>query len=279
MVTKLAKFARKQPRRGLWERNERFYIPSHHGGYDTAFRKTVEQISAPSTVWGAPDLPFINPIGPEPPVSSADKDNYRWGVGEEADLITLSPIFNPINSSWILTDQVWFYNDSTHPSASLPRRTSIITHSRLSRQLLDIMHVENLRGNHVGSEMAPATVALLHGLKAVYAPVPIFLDRPWGPASLAKWFNSGPGGVAGGEGSAMGWGREGRFRGSTWYYRADPPQRLYHNWLGYEDTGIGGKVWEEAHGRPCLPALFLHPVKDVRPTSPGHMSRSELPYS
>ena len=277
-LSKLATFAKKQPRRGLWERNERFYIPTVHGDYDTTYRKEVEKASGPETIWGAPQLPFIKPVGPAPPVSSPADDDYEWGVGEEADVISLSPMFNPINSSWVLADQVWNYDDAEHPSNTLPRRTTIITQSRLSRRLLDIMHVENLRGNHVGSEMATNTVALLHGLKAVYAPMPVYFDRPWDGEQLTKWFNGGPKGVSGGYGSAMGWGREGRYRGSTWYYRADPPQRLYNNWMGYEDTDIGGAKWEEVHGRPCLPPLFLHPIKDVKPTEPGHTSESKLPY-
>ncbi|CAK7221883.1 hypothetical protein SCUCBS95973_004651 [Sporothrix curviconia] len=281
MLEKLRRFAKKQPRRGLWERNERYYIPGYHGDYDTAFRQSVEAMSKKSAVWGPPsDTPFIHPIGPQPPADTPAGDkHYRWGVGEEADLITLSPLFDPRGSGWVLGDQVWSYNDDNHTSASLPRRGAIVTQCRLSRRLLDIMHVENLRGNHVGSEMAPGTVALLHGLKAVYAPMPVFMDRPWEPERLARWFNNGPrGGSSGGPDSAMGWGREGRFRGTTWYYRADPPQRLYSNWVGYEDNGIGGLEWEMAHGRPCLPAMFLHPVKDVVPTSPGYGSESRLPY-
>ncbi|CAK7225894.1 hypothetical protein SBRCBS47491_006043 [Sporothrix bragantina] len=281
MLEKLSRFAKKQPRRGLWERNERYYIPDFHGDYDTTFRQSVDAMSKKNAVWGPPeDTPFIHPIGPRPPTPSpSDDKNYKWGVGEEADLITLSPLFDPRDSGWVLGDQVWSYNDDNHTSESLPRRGAIVTQCRLSRRLLDIMHVENLRGNHVGSEMAPGTVALLHGLKAVYAPMPIFMDRPWEPERLARWFNNGPrGGSSGGPDSAMGWGREGRFRGTTWYYRADPPQRLYSNWVGYEDNGIGGLEWEMAHGRPCLPAMFLHPVKDVVPTSPGYGSESRLPY-
>ncbi|CAK7197584.1 hypothetical protein SEUCBS139899_000232 [Sporothrix eucalyptigena] len=281
MLEKLSRFAKNQPRRGLWERSERYYIPEYHGDYDTTFRQSVEVMSKKSAVWGPPkDTPFINPIGPRPPTSSpVDDKHYKWGVGEEADLITLSPLFDPKDSGWVLGDQVWSYNDDNHTSDSLPRRGAIVTQCRLSRRLLDIMHVENLRGNHVGSEMAPGTVALLHGLKAVYAPMPIFMDRPWEPERLARWFNNGPrGGSSGGPDSAMGWGREGRFRGTTWYYRADPPQRMYSNWVGYEDNGLGGLEWEMAHGRPCLPAMFLHPVKDVVPTSPGYWSESRLPY-
>ncbi|KAK3934193.1 hypothetical protein QBC46DRAFT_368379 [Diplogelasinospora grovesii] len=202
------------------ERNERFYIPGFYGDYNTYFRKYVEGISGTDT-----------------------------GVKEEADLITLSPIFNPINSDW-----------------NLPRRTTIITQLRISRRLIDTIHVKNLRGNRVASKMATQTVALLHGLKAVYAPMPVFFNRPWNGTQLARWFNSGPRGTSG------------RFQGSTWYYRANPPQRIYNNWLGYEDTGIGGPQWEEEHGRPCLPAMILHPVKDVEPTEPGHFTESKLPY-
>jgi hypothetical protein len=278
-LDKLASFARKQPRRGLWERNERYYIPSVHGDYDTEFRNEVESRAVNGSVWGPPSLPFINPIGPKPPVASPKDDNFEWGVGEEADLITVAPIFNPVNSSWIISEDVWGYNDSDHRSKDLPRRATIITQSRVSRRLLHIMHVENLRGNHVASEMTTQTTALLHGLKAVYAPMPVFFDRPWSGLSLAKWFNGGWNGESGGVGSAMGWGREARFSGSTWYYRANPPQRMYNNWVGFEDTNIGGSDWEADHGRPCLPPMMLHPVKEVVETGPGHSSESRLPYS
>lgn len=277
-LEKMVSFAKKQPRRGLWERNERYYIPSFHGDYDTDFRKEVERHAVNGSVWGPPELPFINPIGPKPPVARPKDDNFKWGVGEEADLITLAPIFNPINSSWVGAPDVWGYNDSTHDSQDLPRRTTIITQSRVSRRLLNIMHVENLRGNHVSSEMTTQTVALLHGLKAVYAPMPVFFDRPWSGNQLAKWFNGGWNGESGGVGSAMGWGREGRFAGSTWYFRANPPQRMYTNWMGWEDTEMGGPDWEEIYGRPCLPPMILHPIKDVVETEPGHSSESKLPY-
>lgn len=279
MLTKIESFAKKQPRKGLWERNERFYIPELHGDFDTKFRRLVEKASGKSMVWGPPKLPFIKPVGPKPPVSSPSKDDYQWGLGEEADLITLSPMFDPTDSNWILRDQVWQYNDTTHNSTELPRRATIVTQSRLSRRLLEAMHEENKKGNHVGSEMAANTVALLHGLKAVYAPMPIFMDRPFPPDSLQKWFNPGPGGVSGGPGSAMGWGLEHRFQGITWYYRTVPPQRMYNNWLGYSDAGIGGKVWEKQNGRPCLQAMLLHPIKDVMPTWPGYTSTSDLPYN
>ena len=277
-LEKLSIFAKNQPRRGLWERNERYYIPSVHGDYDTDFRKQVEQVSGDETVWGALDLPFIDPVGPKPPVANPKDDNYEWGVGEEADLITVAPMFNPVNSSWVAAPEAWGFNDSSHPTEELPRRATIVTHSRVSRRLLDIMHVENLRGNHLSSEMITQTTALLHGLKAVYAPMPVWFDRPWTGEALVRWFNGGPKGESGNAGCAMGWGREGRYGGSTWYYRANPPSRLYLNWMGWEDTDIGGEDWEDLHGRPCLPPMMIHPVKEVVPTEPGYRTESRLPY-
>ncbi|KAI0012652.1 hypothetical protein F4779DRAFT_17036 [Xylariaceae sp. FL0662B] len=277
-LEKLAAFGKRQPRRGLWERNERFYIPSYHGDYDTKWRKEVERIAGKDTVWGPPELPFITPVGPKPPVANPEDDNYKWGVGEEADLITVAPIFNPVNSAWVSVNELWGFEDENHATLDLPRRATIITHSRVSKRLLDIMHVENLRGNHISSEMATQTTALLHGLKAVYAPHPVFFDRPWKGEDLARWFNGGPKGESGSFNSAMGWGREARYGGSTWYYRANPPQRLYLNFMGWEDTGVGGAEWEEEHGRTCLPPLLMHPIKDILPTTPGYKSESHLPY-
>lgn len=278
-LRRLEDFSRDQPRRNLWERNERYYIPEFHGAYDTDFRMHTEQATRDrNQVWGPPKLSFINPVGPKPPVANPEDDPYKWGVGEDADLITLGPIFDPVNSTWIFGDKVWGYRDEQNPDPTkLPRRTTIVTQSRISKRLLDIMHVENLRGNHIASEMTPQTVALLHGFKAVFAPHPTWFDRPWSGAFLDKWLNSGDKG-SGGEGSPFGYGRERRYQGATWYYRAEPPSRLYNNWMGYIDTDIGGRNWETEHGRPCLPPMILHPVKEVEPTEAGFATRFELNY-
>ncbi|RCI08972.1 hypothetical protein L249_5037 [Ophiocordyceps polyrhachis-furcata BCC 54312] len=278
LLDKLAAFAKKQPRKYLWERNERWYIPEYHGDYDTAFREQVARRHGDDTVWGPVDLPFINPVGPKPPVPSHDDDDYEWGVGEDADFITVGPMFDPIDSQWIIGKHVWGFSDGRHKSVDLPRRTTIVTQSRVSRRLLDAMHVENMRGNHVASEMTPQTIALLHGFKAVFAPHPVFMDRDWTGPFLNSWFNPGPKGECGGRGSPMGWGRERRYQGTTWYYRAEPPNRLYNNWMGWPDTGMGGPAWEEQHGRPCLPSVMLHQVKDTEPTKPDHQTGFDLAY-
>jgi hypothetical protein len=237
LLERLSAFAYKQPRKGLWERNERYYIPSVHGHYDTTFRSMVEEVSGSDTVWGPVHLEGVSPVGSPPPVANPADDNYEWGVGEEADYISLGPMFNPVGASWIDGKGVWGYAGADNT----PRRATIGTQSRCSRKLLNAMHGENLKGNHVGSEMTPQTVALLHGLKAVYAPIPMFFDRAWSGQSLNKWFNPGPKGESGSTpNTPFGWGLEARFEGSSWYYRTTLPMRLYNNFLGWEDSGIGG---------------------------------------
>ncbi|KAL2139791.1 hypothetical protein VTI28DRAFT_4676 [Corynascus sepedonium] len=278
VLTKMGEFAKKQPRKGLWERNERFYIPSVHGSYDSQFRSMVEREVGSETIWGAPKIPVVTPLGPKPPVADPRDDNYEWGVGEEADLIELNPIFDPVNSNWVMRNTIWGYRSLDFPWGRLPRRATIITQSRLSRRLIDAMHYEDLRGNHVASEMVAQTTALLHGFKAVFAPMPVFFDRAWSGTQLEKWFNGGPKGQSGSFGSSFGWGQEGRYMGTTWYFRAYPPQRLYNNWMGYEDTEIGGAEWEAEHGRPCLPSMILHPIKEIKPTEKGYATNSRLAY-
>lgn len=272
LLEKLAGFAKKQPRRGLWERNERFYIPAVHGDFDTTFRKSVERRAGKNTIWQAPQSgSSVLRTGPAPPVSSPDQDDYIWGVGEEADYITLGPIFDPVDTAWVGSPDVWGYAGGADDT---PRRATIITQSRASKRLLDAMHAENLAGNLVSSEMTPQTVALHHGLKAVFAPHPVFMDRQWRTESLERWFNPGPGGESGkATESPFGWWREGRFQGSSWYFRADVPARLYNNWMGWEDSGMGG-----AEVRLGFSLSSLRIVSSWLPFSPRLFSSPLLPY-
>jgi hypothetical protein len=238
ILQKLDEFSKKQPRKYLWERNERYYIPGVHGDYDTTFRKTVELAHGDDTVWGPVPLKGVDPSGPSPPVPSHREDNYEWGVGEDADYISLGPMFDPVDSSWVDLNSIWNFQTFLHT----PRRATIGTQSRCSKRLLRAMHEETLKGNHIGSEMTPQSIALLHGFKAVYAPLPIFFDRAWSPESLNKFFNPGPLGESGSTlRTPYGWGLEQRFEGSTWYYRTTLPMKLYNSFLGWEDSGIGGE--------------------------------------
>ena len=299
LFSKISAWAKQQPRKGLWERNGRFYVPSEHGSWED-FRQMVRvqiehgtarkdsmfgKLSADAgskhpldsdsrkpakPIWG-PERPtgegdqVWNPDGDDKPLTTYEKDQYEWGVGEEADFITFNPLFDPHNTNWILAEDVTGYNTSkTFP----PRRTAIITASRLSKKMLNVMHNEVVFKRHtMFSEMFPGSMALHHGLKAVYAPHPVYIDRRWPTSYLAAIFNNGAHGSAGGSRtSVFSDERQHNFLGTTWYYHAGFPVNLWKRWLGYRVDNDGGEKWEMregGEGRMCLPPMLLHPVKHV----------------
>ncbi|MBE7179642.1 MAG: DUF3405 domain-containing protein, partial [Terriglobus roseus] len=225
LVDKVSRWARAQPRKGLWERNARFYIPSEHGSWDD-FRHMVRvqtehgtghswkngawakmagdaanlpsgvrptEQAAETPVWGAvEDLAESDRFETESeavPPHSYKQDADAWGAGEEADLIVFSPIFDPTDTDWTLAHDYTGYNVSSGPP---PRRASIGTTGRYSRRLLATMHRETALARHaMSSEMWPASACLHHGLKAVFAPHPVQVDRRW-PTSLAAIYPKRP---------------------------------------------------------------------------------------
>jgi len=216
-------------------------------------------------VWGPEPPPndtldTSNDVSP-PSTMAADKGD--WGVGEEADLITFNPIFDPQGTSWLLADDTTGYNTTR---GQLPRRAAITTFGRLSRRLLSTMYRDTLLGRKsMFSEMWPASCALHHGLKAVYAPHPVYVDRRWPTDFLAATFNGGRNGAAGGSRlSVFSDERQHNFKGTTWYYDAGFALNLWKRWLGYKVNNDGGEQEEMAgEGRMCLPPLLLHPIKRV----------------
>ncbi|KAJ6112528.1 Protein of unknown function DUF3405 [Penicillium capsulatum] len=270
-----AKFGREQPRRGIWERSERFYIPRYHGDYEQ-YREFVNR-QDPAGAWGpmpmwaaqedgqdaARSVQGIKHLGPSPPVPVATQDNFEWGVGEEADLMTFLPIFNPINTEWVIRYEVFGYI-----GRETPRRAALITHCRLSRRLLMAMDNENRQGRHMSAELFHVSTAFLHGFKGLTVPHPVYSDRLMPGNRISRWFNSGVNGRSGNTNdSPFSWGRESRFKDVSWYYRANLPGRLYWNFLGWEKGGTGGPKFEKINGRHCLPSILFHPVKDVYPES------------
>ncbi|KAL6707138.1 hypothetical protein ACN47E_004685 [Coniothyrium glycines] len=293
LFEQVSKWAESQPRKGLWERNARFYVPSVHGTWDE-FKHMVRVQTEHGTNnqanrWSShlPPNPHVpetkvqrpeKPIwGPDPPQDYPDieidesvtpnitmmEDKYEWGVGEPADLIVFNPIFDPDQTNWILAEDVTGYDKQ---NGLPPRRTAINTSGRLSRRLLETMHREQSHFRHtMFSEMWPATCSLHHGLKAVYAPHPVFIDRKWPTQYLAAIFNNGRNGASGGARmSVFSEERQHNFLGTTWYYHAGFAPNLWKRWLGYKVDDDGGEEEELAgEGRMCLPGVLLHPVKQV----------------
>lgn len=288
-----SKWAKEQPRKYLWERNSRFYIPSEHGSWE-AFSHMVRVQTEQGTnsvnniwsglgtgkgepgeaktknsgdrpIWG-PERPINDPdtafsTDPEPP-TTFEKDKYTWGVGEDADLITFNPLFDPDGTTWLLAEDTTGFN---REDGLPPRRTAIITASRLSRKLLMTMHRETAINKHtMFSEMWPASCALHHGLKAVYVPHPTYVDRRWPTKYMEAVFNAGRNGATGGARTSVFGEPEHNFRGFTWYYNAGFPEALWHRWIGLKIHNDGGEMWEMAgEGRMCLPGMMIHPVKRV----------------
>ncbi|KAJ5166937.1 uncharacterized protein N7482_005718 [Penicillium canariense] len=296
LFDKVADWAKKQPRKGIWERNARFYIPSVHGSWED-FRQMVRvqtEIGTNSpnnlwsvykagsegtdkksnglhqqgdkTIWGPerPSEPDIFEVeGEGIPPTTVEKDQYQWGVGEDADLIVFNPLYDPEGTTWLLRDDVTGYH---REHGMPPRRTAIITASRLSRKLLTTMHRETSLGHHtMFSEMWPATAALHHGFKAVYVPHAVYVDRRWPTRYLESVFNAGRNGASGGARTSVFGDREHNFKGTTWFYSAGFSPNLWRRWLGLRVDNDGGEQQELAgEGRMCLPPMLLHPVKDVQ---------------
>lgn len=307
-LARMENWAKAQPRKGLWERNARFYMPYVHGSWED-FKQMARVQSEHGTlnadniwdkvpgskgknthtpslgeesVWG-PQRPddkgdwFETEFDPVPP-TAYERDKYTWGVGEEADIITFSPIFNPEGTTWKLADDITGYN--TTGGRPPPRRAQIITASRMSRRLLLQMHRETAhKKRHAFPEMWPATVALQHGYKAVFAPHPLFVDREWPTEYMARVLNGGRNGASGGSRASVFGDREHNMKGLTWFYNAGFSGNLYRRWLGLRVNNDGGEEFETTpdmskddaspgtmrggEGRMCLPPMLLHPIKDV----------------
>lgn len=268
---RIGEWGKSQPRKGLWERGRRFYIPERHGDWAN-FTQFVEtetrevdiaandlQRSGPVPIWGPyQDFPNTGMLPPPPetiPKTSYDEDAYEWGVGENADLLVFNPLFDPSLTNWVFSWDITGYN-RTLPVP--PRRAAIITVARLSKRLLNIMHEETWRMKHtMFPEMWPPAVCMHHGLKAVYVPHPVFFDRDWELGHMDQVFNY-PTEIWD---SPFGWG-EHNLLGSSFYYNSGFSGALWRRWLGQKENGEGGAEQEkEGSGRMCLRPVLHHPIK------------------
>lgn len=237
-------FAAQQPRKYLWERNAFFYTPGAHGPWKN-FTEMVDQALADkpeATVWGPIYGTGIRPLGPEPISESPANDSYTWGVGEEADLITYLPIFNPKDTTWTFPDKIWNFKYGL----DTPRRAAVITMGRYSRRLLDLVHhAQATRGLGLASEMTGASWAMYHGLKAVHIPHPIYADGLWTPHELSRIYNRGPvENINGGEDSIWNWdhAHDHIMYRLSYMFTTHTAEDLYRRWLGYRTAEReGGK--------------------------------------
>ncbi|KIV83704.1 hypothetical protein PV11_05706 [Exophiala sideris] len=256
----IERFGRDQPRKGIWERAGRLYIPAVHGDYDTNFREST-RTEDPHHVWGPVSVEGVRPRGPKPPSKEAE-DNYEWGVGEDADWIGFLPSFNVTNTNWWFRNYLWGYAQGQ----STPRRATLVSEGRVSRRVLDVMNYENAEnGHHVDSEMFPQTMCLHHGLKSTSFPHPIFADRHWPSEALQSTFNGGPFGQSGGYwNSTFSKWNEYAWTNMTWYYSSAQAMPIFQRFLGVTALESGGQEWEDVYGRTVVRPMLLHPVKGAK---------------
>ncbi|KAI0383884.1 hypothetical protein F5Y04DRAFT_23177 [Hypomontagnella monticulosa] len=272
LFSKVENWAKEQPRKGLWERNARFYLPSVHGTWEDFKQMARVQTELGTTgadnIWngipgadkqpqaGRGDKPIWGPERPKDPndwfesdddpvpETSYEKDKYVWGVGEDADYITFNPMFDPEGTTWGLADDITGYNTSDG-NGMPPRRAQIITASRMSRRLLMKMHRETaFLKHHAFPEMWPGTVALQHGYKAVFVPHPLYVDREWPTEIFARTLNNGRNGATGGSRTSVFGQREHNLIGLTWFYNSGFAPNLYRRWLGLKVNNDGGEEFE-----------------------------------
>ncbi|KAJ5448592.1 Protein of unknown function DUF3405 [Penicillium cf. griseofulvum] len=264
LLHKAAEFAKQQPRKYLWERNSHFYIPAVHGTWEEFMEKVDQEMSGydNSSVWGPRPAEGIDIEGQAipPPVPRPGNETGIWGVGEEADMITWLPHFNPVGTDWPFRDRVFNFPQDQET----PRWAAVVAMSRLSARLLGLLHNDKVKsGVGLASEMSPISWALYYGLKAVQVPQPVYHDVKWDPEELNRRANPGkPGKVNAGLDSIWSWGKHDDIMyNTTFMFNSEFAEKLYRAWLGYD----GAKEWEKENPRLCLPPIFLHPVKNLEP--------------
>ncbi|KAJ9156532.1 Major facilitator superfamily transporter [Pleurostoma richardsiae] len=289
LFDRIGSWAARQPRVQIWERSQKYYIPAFHGSWDN-FTDLVSIETAHSgrkSIFGPAVFSGRQSLRTEergysyvPDSCKRGEDMSLCGVDEEADLITLNPLFDTDESGWVFAKDVTGY-DAAFPTP--PRRCAIVTASRLSRRLLLVMHEETFRMHHsMFSEMFPASMALHHGLKAAYAPHPVYLDRRWELDAVDAAFNGGRDASTSGSGSPFDLRNEHNHKGTSWYYNSEFAGLLWRRWLGYaqmdgrgdnggragEGSLRGGRDEESSpsgSGRLCLRSMLVHPIKWENP--------------
>lgn len=212
----------------------------------------IENATTSGGVWGPIRTQGIKPIGPEPPTVLPSEDNYSWGVGEEADLVDMAPVFDVEGSNFLFKDVKDHYPDGERTPARATANTSLI---RMSKRLLRTMHHGQVNlGLHMFPEMYAESTALHHGLKLLVFPSPTYLDYAKSPAVIEEIFNAD-------KGSTL---LDVPYRYSDIWHRmsywssmdrkTNYADELYKRWLAH-----GGDTFE----RLCLPSMLLHPVKGV----------------
>lgn len=167
------KFGEEQPRKQSHERASWSYMPQFYGTYADFTQKVNLAMPNGTGTWGPTHIgEEISPIGPKPPSPKPydTEANWKWGVGEPADLL----LFNTLMDVRRLEDwpfRHWHYGFTK--DKDLPFWHSPSAQGRASWNLLNaIHHAQSQQDLRIPSETTLPSFALWHGLKLVSLPLP-----------------------------------------------------------------------------------------------------------
>lgn len=269
----LSRFSRNEPRKQMWERASYRYMPAIHGTYHN-FLSTVNRSLEGRGLWQPPPTPeFPNPAGPLPPVPDPILDDFHWGVGDDADFISMVPCQNvTFEPRWFGESYVFgFEHGRDTPRFFCPQAVG-----RASWTLLNAIHAAQFdKGLRVPSEATLPSFAYWHGLKVSLPPQPWFVIPKQGDVRrMDEILNGGQPLRKEWMGFANGtklWDDtvHEEFQETihpTYRWGSIFPGELMDAWLGTE-VDAGGKselpylLRRGDDGKVYAPSLMLHPVK------------------
>lgn len=166
-------FARAEPRKQALERATFPYSEDLYSSYADLMHRVDAANHGGSRAWGALCVPDVEPMGPRPPTAHAEKEHFRWGVGDEADVILTSFCEDVrASSDWVFHD---WWRGGLELGIDTPRFFCPPAIARASRTLLRAVHdAQVATGISVPSEATLPSWAAWLGLKLSYPPQPVY---------------------------------------------------------------------------------------------------------
>lgn len=285
ILNALDSFAREEPRKQARERSSFFFIPGVYDAYQDLLHAVNQTLAGGSAFWQGIRTPGVGYIGPEPPVERPEDDDFKWGVGEDADLILLSSTMNvTLDDAWVYKSWIGGFRDRWPP-----RLSSAPAVSRVSWNLATQIHDAQVwDGKYLQSEATPVSFAHWLGLKISRPPLPTYGQHAddYSAKDLDIFLNGGPpsselDGMALGQNTY-----EPKYAQDvsveqlqpSWKWNPGYAGHLFRTWL-QENYGDSGQLEGDHYprepllqirdGKVLMPNLMIHPVK-TNPGGPHH---------
>jgi hypothetical protein len=262
-LDRLSATARNEPRKQALERSSFWHMIAEIGDYGEFFTAVNEANRGGSHAWGPLRVREILPIGPEPPVADPRDENFEWGVGEEADVITTSYCMDAlIPNEWAFKN--WIYGFAA--GVRTPRFYCPPAIQRGSRALYLAIHQAQMeQGIRIPSEATLPSFALWHGLKLAFPQHPVFHRDRDNHENRRGWWRGGPRASSTGLGPDVSAHPNGR--GLSFWWESTWAKNVFNEWYGRKLDAGKPRAWiiREWDDELWLPNMMLHPVKHVAP--------------